>query len=376
MAEEEGSERTEEPTQRKLEQALEKGQVPRSRELTGVVLLLTGIIALFATSGFFIEALIRIFELCFRVDRDLLMDPYAQAHLLIESFYDIGLVLLPMLAALMITTIGSTFVNGGWNYSTEALMPKLSKINPVSGLKRMFSAQSLVELVKAILKFTLVGITAWFIIDSQKEEYMSLVNEPVKEAIAHGANMIGWAMLWMALSLIIVVVIDVPWQIYSHHKQLRMTKQEVKEEYKDTEGKPEIKGKQRQRAREIAFANMMGEVPKADVVITNPTHFAVALKYDPEKMRAPRVIAKGTDLIALQIRTVAMANRIVMLEAPPLARSLYYHTKLKRDIPEGLYIAVAQVLAYVYHLKQFRSGRGPNPGEPPRPDVPNDLRRD
>jgi flagellar biosynthetic protein FlhB len=376
MAEEEGSERTEEPTERKLEQAREKGQVPRSRELAGVLVLLTGIIGLFVTSGFFIEALVKIFELCFRVERDLLLDPYAQAHLLIESFYDIGLVLLPMLACMMMASIGAAFVNGGWNFSTEPLMPKLDKINPVAGLKRMFSAQSLVELVKAILKFTLVGITAWLIIDSQKEAYMNLVNEPVRSAIAHAASMIGWAMLWMALSLIIVVVIDVPWQIYSHHKQLRMTKQEVKEEYKDSEGKPEIKGKQRQRAREIAFANMMGEVPKADVVITNPTHYAVALKYDPEKMRAPRVIAKGTDLIAQQIRMVAIANKIVMLEAPPLARSLYYHTKLKREIPEGLYIAVAQVLAYVYHLKQFRSGRGPNPGDPPRPDVPTDLRRD
>ena len=340
------------------------------------MVLLTGIVGLFVTSGFFIEALLRVFELCFRVERDLLLDPYAQAHLLIESFYDIGLVLLPMLACMMLASIGAAFVNGGWNFSTEALMPKLDKINPVSGLKRMFSVQSVVELVKAILKFTLVGITAWFIIDANKEEYINLVNLPVKQAIAEAASMVGWAMLWMALSLIIVVVIDVPWQIYSHTKQLRMTKQEAKEEYKDTEGKPEIKGKQRQRAREIAFANMMGEVPKADVVITNPTHYAVALKYDPEQMRAPKVIAKGTDLIAQQIRMVAIANKIVMLEAPPLARSLYYHTKLKREIPEGLYIAVAQVLAYVYHLKQFRNGRGPNPGEPPRPDVPNELRRD
>lgn len=375
MADEEGQEKSEEPTQKKLEQALEKGQMARSRDLVSVVLLIMGGFALLAFCEKIYVAIVHVFELCFVFDRDTLFDNTSQVQLLLTAFHEVGLALLPFLALLMFVTIASSTLNGGWNFSSHPLKFNFEKLNPLSGLKRMFSVQSLVELVKSILKLTLVGLTAFFIISAQLDEYLHLTYEPINSAMAHGIEMVAWTFVWLSVSLLLVVAIDVPYQIWTYRKQLKMTKQEVKQEYKDSEGKPEIKSRQRQRAREIAFSGMMSEVPKADVVITNPTHFAVALKYDPAKAGAPRLVAKGADLIAEQIKTVAKANNVIILTAPPLARSIYYHTKLFKEIPAGLYVSVAQVLAYVYHLKRYSKGQGPNPGKPPEVDVPPELRR-
>lgn len=375
MAEEEGQEKTEEPTQRKLEQAYEKGQVPRSRDLVSVVMLIMGGVALLAFCENLYRALANAFETCFVIDRDSLFEPSSMMQILLKVSYDVGYTLLPLLAFMAFVTIAASLINGGWNVSSHPLKFNFEKLSPLAGLKRMFSVQSLVELIKSILKVLLVGFTAWAIVHSQFEDYLKLTFEPVQRAMTHGIEMVAWAFVWLSVSLILVVAIDVPYQIWTFRKQLRMTKQEIKQEYKDSEGKPEIKSKQRQRAREIAFSGMMAEVPKADVVITNPTHFAVALKYDPTKNSAPRLVAKGADLIAEQIKTVAKANNVVILTAPPLARSIYYHTKLFKEIPAGLYVAVAQVLAYVYHLKRYNSGQGPNPGTPPQVDVPPELRR-
>lgn len=375
MAEEEGQEKTEEPTQRKLEQAYEKGQLPRSRDLVSVVMLIAGAFALIAFCEYLYRALVTVFETCFNFSRDMLFEPTAMLEILLKVSYDTGLALVPLLVLLLIVTIGTSVSNGGWNVSSHPLKFNIQKLSPLAGIKRMFSVQSLVELIKSILKVLLVGITAWFVISAQIDEYLQLTYEPIERAMTHGIEMVAWAFVWLSVSLVLVVAIDVPYQIWTFRKQLRMTLQEIKQEFKDSEGKPEIKSKQRQRAREIAFAGMMAEVPKADVVITNPTHFAVALKYDPTKMGAPRLVAKGADLIAEQIKTVAKANNVVILTAPPLARSIYYHTKLFKEIPAGLYVAVAQVLAYVFHLKRYRQGMGPNPGNPPEVDVPPELRR-
>lgn len=375
MADEEGQEKTEEPTQRKLEQAYEKGQVPRSRDLVSVVMLVMGGISLIAFCENLYQVVAATFETCFNFDRNMIFSAPAMMQVLLKVCYDVGRTLLPLLAFLAFVTIAASLANGGLHLSSHPLKFNIEKLNPLSGLKRMFSVQSLVELIKSILKVALVGLTAWSVVRSQFEDYMKLTYEPINRAMTHGISMVGWAFVWLSLSLILVVAIDVPYQLWSFRKQLRMTKQEIKQEYKDSEGKPEIKSKQRQRAREIAFAGMMAEVPKADVVITNPTHFAVALKYDPSKSGAPRLVAKGADLIAEQIKTVARANNVVILTAPPLARSIYYHTKLFKEIPAGLYVAVAQVLAYVFHLKRYKQGAGPNPGSPPEVDVPPELRR-
>lgn len=375
MAEEEGQEKTEEPTQRKLEQAYEKGQVPRSRDLVSVVMLVMGGVALLAFCEKLYVALVGVFEACFIFDRKMIFSAPSMMKVLLKVFYDIGMTLLPLLAFLAFVTLASSLMNGGWNVSSHPLKFNFEKLSPLAGLKRMFSVQSLVELLKSIMKVLLVGMTGWFIISAQIDDYLKLTYEPIERAMTHGIQMVAWAFVWLSASLVLVVAIDVPYQIWTFRKQLRMTKQEIKQEYKDSEGKPEIKSKQRQRAREIAFSGMMAEVPKADVVITNPTHFAVALKYDPSKMGAPRLVAKGADLIAEQIKTVAKANNVVILTAPPLARSIYYHTKLFKEIPAGLYVAVAQVLAYVFHLKRYQQGQGPNPGHPPQVDVPPELRR-
>ncbi len=375
MAEEEGQERTEDPTQRKLEQAYEKGQVPRSRDLVSVVMLIMGAVALLVFCESLYDTLVRAFELCFVIERDSLFDPSTMMQTLMLVLHDAGMTLVPLLAFMMFVTIATSVSNGGMHVSSHPLQFKLEKLNPLAGIKRMFSMQSFVELIKSVLKVVLIAVTAWMIVSSQLEEYMQLTNEPVNRAMTHGIEMVAWAFVWLSASLILVVAIDVPYQLYTFKKQLMMTKQEIKQEFKDSEGKPEIKSKQRQRAREIAFAGMMAEVPKADVVITNPTHFAVALKYDPTKGGAPRLVAKGADLIAEQIKTVAKANNVVILTAPPLARSIFYHTKLFKEIPAGLYVAVAQVLAYVYHLKRYQQGQGPNPGRPPDVDVPQELRR-
>lgn len=375
MAEEEGQERTEDPTQRKLEQAYEKGQVPRSRDLVSVVMLIMGAVALLVFCESLYDTLVKAFELCFVIERDSLFEPSTMMQTLMLVLYDAGMTLLPLLGFMMFVTIATSISNGGMHVSSHPLQFKLEKLNPLAGIKRMFSMQSFVELIKSILKVLLIAVTAWTIVSSQLEEYMQLTNEPVNRAMTHGIEMVAWAFVWLSASLILVVAIDVPYQLHTFKKQLMMTKQEVKQEFKDSEGKPEIKSKQRQRAREIAFAGMMAEVPKADVVITNPTHFAVALKYDPTKGGAPRLVAKGADLIAEQIKTVAKANNVVILTAPPLARSIFYHTKLFKEIPAGLYVAVAQVLAYVYHLKRYQQGQGPNPGRPPEVDVPPELRR-
>ncbi|CBL45058.1 Flagellar biosynthetic protein [gamma proteobacterium HdN1] len=375
MADEDGQEKTEDATPRKLEQAYEKGQTPRSRDLVAVSMLIIGGIGMLLYVEQIYRAFVTAFEMGFTFDREKIFDDSAMMRALLQAAYAAGKSLLPLFATLAVVAIAASVASGGLHVSSHPLMFKFEKLNPLSGIKRMFSLQSLVELIKSIMKVSLVGFTAWLVVKAQFAEYLGLIDEPIQQAMLHSISMVAWAFVWLSLSLALVAAIDVPYQNWQFRKQLRMTKQEVKDEYKDSEGKPEIKAKQRQRAREMAFAGMMAEVPKADVVITNPTHFAVALRYDPTKGGAPKLVAKGADLIAEQIKRVAIANNVVILAAPPLARSIFYHTKLFKEIPSGLYVAVAQVLAYVYHLKRYQKGQGPNPGAMPDVDVPNNLRR-
>ena len=240
---------------------------------------------------------------------------------------------------------------GGLNFSTQALAYKVKKLDPIKGLKRIFAIRGLVELVKALAKFFIIGLVAVIYLYGQADDYFSLSAEPVKQGIAHTMNLLVWAFLVISTAMVLIAGVDVPFQIWDHKKQLRMTLQEVKDENKDTEGNPEIKSRVRQTQQEMAQRRMMAEVPKADVVITNPEHYSVALKYDQKGNGAPIVIAKGADIIAMQIRTIARENEVMILQAPPLARAIYHTTELDQEIPEGLYLAVAQVLAYVFKLK-------------------------
>jgi flagellar biosynthetic protein FlhB len=288
--------------------------------------------------------------------------------------FDALWLLLPFFFLVAAAALLAPMALGGWAFSFEALQPKLSKLDPVKGLKRVFSAKGLMELVKAFAKFALVAAVAMTVIWVQMGDFLQLGNESLHSALAHAGHLFATAFLYVSAALILIAMADVPFQIWDHNKQMRMTKQEVKDEMKDTEGKPEVKARLRQLQREMANARMMEQVPQADVVVTNPTHFAVALKYDQLRMRAPLVVAKGADLVAANIRRVAAENKVLLVETPPLARALYHSTEMGQEIPEGLYVAVAQVLAYVYQLKTVQKNGGKKPTRP-KPDIPEAYRK-
>jgi len=277
---------------------------------------------------------------------------------------------LPILLMLYTISLLSSIAIGGVQFSAEALQPKFDRLSPAKGLGRMFGTQALVELVKAAGKFIVLGIVASLILQHYTDEFLTLGRGGMRESLTHALNLLAQTFLLVSLSLLIIVAIDVPFQLWNFNKQLKMSKQEVREEYKELEGKPEIKGRIRRLQREMAQRRMMQKVPQADVVITNPEHVAVALQYDPTRPGAPVLLAKGADFIALQIRQVAAAHNVQIIAAPPLARALYHTTQIDREIPEGLYLAVAQVLAYVFSLRQFGvAGTKPPPRDYPIPDA-------
>jgi flagellar biosynthetic protein FlhB len=282
----------------------------------------------------------------------------------------------PLLIVLLIAAVLGPISLGGWLFSWEAMAPKASRMDPLAGLKRMFSVTALVELFKALAKFLVILMVALIVLSLDQDDLLAMANETVDSAILHSLVVVGQSALWMSFGLILIAAVDVPFQMWNHKQQLMMTKQEVRDEYKDSEGRPEVKQRIRQLQREMAQRRMMAAVPEADVVITNPTHFAVALKYDPAKGNAPVMLAKGSDFVALKIREIANESKITVLESPALARAVYYSTELDQEIPAGLYLAVAQVLAYVYQLKQHRSGKGKRPGPLPDLPIPPELRRD
>ncbi|WP_028294690.1 flagellar biosynthesis protein FlhB [Oceanobacter kriegii] len=377
MAEEDsGQEKTEEPTSRRLDKAREEGQVPRSKELNTTAILALGALGLLALGPFLSEQISQLAKHGFDFQRDAAFDTSAMSRHLGASLESAAWGLAPWLALMLIASFAGPLGLGGWLFSTKALAPKLNRMNPLSGLKRMFSANSLVELIKAWAKVLVVGLCAWLVLGFFFEDTMSLLRMPVNGAIEGAVGIILWSFIMMCLSTLLIALADVPWQIYSHTKKLRMSLQDIKDEYKETEGKPEVKSKVRQLQREAAQRRMMADVPTADVVITNPTHFAVALKYSAGAMTAPVVVAKGADQVAFKIREIAKENNIPRMEAPPLARALYTHTRVGNEIPEGLYVAVAQVLAYVYQMDMFAKGKGPRPAKRPDMPIPRDLRVD
>jgi flagellar biosynthetic protein FlhB len=377
MAESEsGADKSEEPTGKRLEESRKKGQIARSKELNTLAVTLTGTVALIIFGAYMGNVLMDIMRGNFSLPRDVLMSERSMALYLLASGKEALLAVQPFLIALLIASVAGPIALGGWLFSAEALQPKASRMNPLAGLKRMFSVQALVELVKALAKFLVILAVALVVLAIDQDDLLAIANEPVEPAILHSLRVVGWSAFWLSCGLILIAVVDVPFQLWSHKQKLMMTKQEVRDEYKDTEGKPEVKGRIRQLQREMAERRMMQAVPQADVVITNPTHFAVALKYDPEKGGAPMLLAKGGDFLALKIREIAQEHQVMVLESPALARAVYYSTELDQEIPAGLYLAVAQVLAYVYQLRQYRAGKGKRPGPLPDLPIPADLRRD
>jgi len=366
-----GSEKSEEPTQKKLDDAREKGQVPRSKELTTLLMTLSAAIFLLMYGSVMMQNFIDLLTRGISFKRDIAFDPQKMVDLMIALFVQGIYMILPFILVMVIIALISPTLLGGWTFSTKALAPKASKLNPISGIKRMFSVKALLELTKAFAKFALVMAMATYFLYFSFNEVLQLGIEPLKFALAHSGSLIIEAFIFVSLSLLIVAAIDVPFQLWDHNKQLKMTKQEVKDEYKQQEGNPEVKGRIRQVQREMSQRRMMQKVPEADVIITNPTHFAVALKYDPETMQEPVILAMGADFMAAQIRTIAKENNITMVEAPPLARALYYNAEIDRPIPFDLFKAVAAVLAYVYQLKESGKADKVDFGNLP---IPSDMK--
>lgn len=376
MAEDTGQDKTEEPTGKRLEDARKKGQVARSRELNTFVMLITSSVLLLFMGGYIGQGLIEIMQTQFQLSREVIFAPESTVTFFKQAMIDGLLLIAPFLAVLTMAALIGPLALSGWVFSWEALAPKLEKLDPIKGMARLFALHGLIELLKALIKFLLVFGVAVVLYRTFLNEFVGLSAEPLTQAVKHALFVIGLCFLVLSASMILIVMVDVPFQLWDHHKKLKMTRQEVRDEMKETQGNPEIKGRQRRVQMEMSQRRMMEEVPKADVIVTNPTHFAVALKYDQNSTDAPKVIAKGTDLIAAQIRNLAAGANVPILAAPPLARALYYSTELKQEIPQGLFLAVAQVLAYVYQLKTAKAYGWDEPLPPQDLPVPEEYRKD
>jgi flagellar biosynthetic protein FlhB len=352
MAEAEtGGEKTEDPTARRLQEAREKGMLPRSIELSNFATMIGGSVVLLALGGAITERLRNVMTRSFGFDPADLSDPASMFAYLENATIAMGLILLPVFGTLIALVLVAAIALGGWNFSPEALVPDFTRMSPLAGFGRLFGLRGFSELGKAILKCVVVGAVCTGVTMHVFHGVLSLGHMSPKTAIGAAAGLLGSAFVWLSASLAVIAMIDVPLQMFQFNRQMRMTRQEVRDEAKDSEGRPETKRRIRQMQQAIARRRMLHKVPKADVVIVNPTHFAVAIQYDPQSMRAPRLLAKGVDLVALNIRRIADEHRIPIFEAPKLARALYRSTDLDKEIPTGLYMAVAQVLSYVFRLR-------------------------
>ncbi|MCG7563558.1 flagellar biosynthesis protein FlhB [Pseudoalteromonas sp. McH1-42] len=363
MAEDSGQERTEEPTDKKIADARKKGQVARSKELGTTFVLIFSAVSLLLYGPDIAKGLYNMMGRMFTLNRNETYDTTKMFSVWGDAFFEIIFPLSMFVLIIMVAGIIGNTLLGGFNFSWQAAAPKPSKMSPMKGIKRMFGPQAAVELVKSILKFVLVAGFAILLIKVFFYEILHLSIEQIPGSIMHSLEILAWMFLALSCTMIIISAIDAPYQSYNHHKQLKMTLQEVKDEYKNSEGDPQIKARIRRTQREMSQRRMMQEVPDADVVVTNPTHYSVALKYDTEKAGAPMVIAKGVDELAMQIRKIAKGNEVPIVESPVLTRSLYHTTEVGDQIPQKLFTAVAQVLAYVFQLKKFNKGRGKRPVE-------------
>ncbi|GGP45341.1 flagellar biosynthesis protein FlhB [Shewanella saliphila] len=376
MAENDSSqERTEDPTSKRLEQAREKGQVARSKELGTAAVLLAASVGFAMTGPSIAISLYTIMKQIFTMERDQIFDTNSMFRVWGVVGNELAWPLISFIALLALVSFIGNVALGGMSFSVKAFMPKGSKLNPMNGFKRMFGTQALVELAKGIAKFSVVALSAYFLLRFYFFDILTLSSDHLPGNVYHALELLVWMFILLCSSMLLIVVIDVPFQIWNHNKQLKMTKQEVKDEYKDTEGKPEVKGRIRQLQHEMAQRRMMTEVPNADVIVVNPEHYAVAVKYDVTRSSAPFLLAKGVDDVAFKIREIAREHNVAIVSAPPLARAIYHTTKIDQQVPEGLFTAVAQVLAYVFQLRQYQKGKGRRPKSIPiNQPIPDDLK--
>jgi flagellar biosynthetic protein FlhB len=365
------AQRTEEPTARRLKRARDEGQVARSVELSAAAVMFAATLMIFTMGGAWLKLLSSYFAAGFTLDRKLLetpaLLPAAFASQLIHAF----ILVLPVMLLTLGVAILASGATGGFLFSLDAVMPKFSKLSPLAGLKRMFGPNAAMELFKAVLKFSIVSAVLVMLINYHFSELLLLGSMGLKPGLALAGSLITESALWLTFSLIFIAMIDVPYQRFSFMKRMRMTKQEIRDEMKDMEGQPEVKAQIRRRQREVANARMMQKVKDADVIITNPEHFAVALSYDPTSDGAPILIAKGADHMAARIREEAKTHSVEIFSAPQLARALYFTTNVDQPIPDALYYAVAQVIAYVFSLGQVRPGT--TPMARPKPQIPASM---
>jgi len=373
MAENSDQERTEEASPRKLEKAREEGSVPRSRDLDTFVLMMVIGGGLWFFGGKIQHQFSIFFTATLAMDRETLMDPMLILLNLGIQIRDVLLAFVPLVLVLIIAIIGTPILVGGWLFSTKALMPDFNRMNPVRWLGNVFSSQSLVEVFKAFAKSALVGTVAWLVLQHQQEAIIGLAFEPLAESGMHLASLLWTTYFSIVGGLGIIAFIDAVYQSWHYSERLKMSREELRQESKESEGDPQVKGRIRSQQREMAKRRMMAAVPTADVVVTNPLHLAVALKYDRNTDSAPVLVAKGKDNLAEKLREIAVNNGVPIFEGPELARSLYYHVKLGGDIPVELYMAVAEVIAYVYQLRSYRQKGGAQPTPPRHFNIPSDL---
>jgi flagellar biosynthetic protein FlhB len=361
MAESDSGEKTEDPTAKKLADARKKGQIARSKDLGTMFVLVGSAVALLILGDSLVVEMSKMMKRMFSLNRMEVMDVHALFQVVSDS---ISTIMVPFLwihiVIVFAAFVGNTLL-GGMSFSWEAMAPKASKLSPMAGFKRMFGVQAYVELIKSILKFFVVFISAYLLLSSLFDQIINLSTENIPHNFSHAVSLLLWMFLALALSIGIIVIIDAPYQVWNHNRQLKMTKQEIKDEMKNSDGSPETKGRIRRAQYEASQRRMMEEVQDSDVVITNPTHYAVALKYDAEAGGAPLLVAKGIDEMALHIRTIAKEHGIEIIASPALARSLYYTAEPGEEIPEQLFAAVAQILAFIFQLSAHKKGKARRP---------------
>lgn len=372
MAEDSDLERTEEPSARRLEEARNKGQIPRSHELTTFATLMAGLLMLFMQGPALYQTLATITRKAFTFNRTQLNDTQIMLELFVSMLQTSLLALIPVLAATALAAILAPMMIGGWLFTFESLAFNFGRMNPVSGIGRMLSVRSVVEMIKTILKSALIGGVATFVLWKEKDQFIALVSMPPDTGFLYLWEMIRFTLLSVVGAMAAIVLIDVPFQLWDYYKGLRMTKEEVRQESKESEGDPQVKGRIRQLQREAARKRMMAEIPKADVIVTNPTHYAVALRYT-ENMRAPQVVAKGAFLLAERIIELGREHKVAVVRTPPFARALYHHAELGSEIPASLYTAAAEVLAYIYQLRLYHRYGGTEPQLNDTLPVPSEL---
>lgn len=373
MAEDTGQERTEEPTPKKIRETREKGQIPRSRELNSMAMLMAAGGALLIMGSSMLADLRQLMKQGLSIEPAKLAEPHNVVQVLSEMVMEGMIIIAPILFIMVVIVIMTPIGLGGFSFSAKSLAFKWDKLDPIKGLGRIFALKGLMELTKVLAKFALVSGIAGMIVWSSLDELMTLGQQPLQTALTHLAQLCGWTFFACSCAMILIAAVDAPFQLWQHNKQLKMTLQEVKDENKETDGRPEVKSRIRRMQQELSQARMMEAVPDADVIITNPTHYAIALQYDQEKMPAPKVIAKGADVIAARIREVADEHSIAIVEAPPLARALYASTEINDEIPAGLYLAVANILSYVYQLYSSQEAGFDAPEKPTDLPIPDEL---